>query len=135
MSDIVVNKYSTSDIDGLSAALALKLDAAIGFTALANNTTSISKSSFNGKRGIYVEYNTTLTMTFDNDLKTGEVFLLKFKNIHASSTLNIGIPTPRGGSSVYATVAAEFNDVWLMWDSQNEMWVTRSSGSYARVAS
>lgn len=122
-------------VKAVNAALALKLDAAIGFTALTANTTAINLASFAGKRAVFIEYDTALTMTFNNDLKTGEVFLLKFKNIHVSSTLNIAIPVPRGGSSVYATVSTEYNDVYLMWDIINEMWITRSSGSYSKVAS
>ncbi|MFA5670699.1 MAG: hypothetical protein WC967_15800 [Balneolaceae bacterium] len=126
MSDIVVNKYSTSDIDGLSAALASKADAAIGFTALADNTTSISKSSFAGKAGVQITYDdgNNKSITLNNDLKDGRIYTIYAKNAHATISIGIILPTPRLTSMLIPRYIfpSEYVAFYIVWNSLLETW-------------
>lgn len=135
MSDIIVGEPITiGDVDSLQSSLDAKQ------TTFAMNPTLITDSNlalsyFGNYRAVTREIDTDVTMTLNDDMKTGETFLYTRKNTHATLTRNVAVPLPRGGSSVFATVAGEYNDIFIRWDSKNAIWRFASSGSYAKVTS
>ena len=113
-----------SQVTGLPAALAAKLNSVIDFTALANNTTSISKSSFADKAGVQITYDDGLnkTITLNDDLKDGSERRIRLINAHASTSVLYTFPTPvRTGSNGQINVpATNFSvDAKIFWDGSD----------------
>lgn len=138
MADIVVNKYSTTDIDGLTAALDAKLNSVIDFTALANNSTSISKSSFAGKAGVTINYTdgNNKTMTLDNDMKDGMQYTIELNNTHSTTTILCTMPGAALSSTAKIIPVPNLSTVFLfvLWHLGRTRWVYRYGDSLVEVA-
>lgn len=131
MADIVVNRpISTSDVEGFNAALALKLDAAIGFTALANNTTALTLASFAGKQVVTITYDDGLnkTITLDNDLKDGRLRFVRAYNSNAT-TIGLTLPAGIGDPSPAYLPQSRYIRISFVWDGT--AWNRTYSGVWA----
>lgn len=117
-------------VKSVNSALALKLDAAIGFTALADNTTSISKSSFAGKAGVSITYNdgNNKTLTWNDDLKDGRERRVLLYNSHATT---IGITPPAGIGDPFPAYCptTKYLRLTFVWDGAK--WIRTYSGVWA----
>lgn len=138
------NVDNTSDLNkpvstAQTAALALKLDAAIGFTALAANTTAINLASFAGKAGVQITFNDGLnkTITLDNDLKDGKERIISNINAHETTSILNTFPIPCITDSNGQINVPNLTRVYLsfFWHNLEEAWVLNWGGAMVKKVS
>ncbi len=86
----------------------------ISFQTVANLTLALS--SFNGGLGVYFETNTNAAMTLNADLRDGVQRLVTIKNTALSGTINVTIPTPRGGLGTATIPFGWYADIVFFWN-------------------
>jgi hypothetical protein len=86
----------------------------ITFETVANLTLSLS--SFNGGLGVYFETNANAAMTQAVDLRDGVQRVVTVKNTALSGTINVTIPTPRGGLGTATIPFGWFCDIVFFWN-------------------
>ena len=120
-------------VKATNAALALKADVAIGFTALADNTTSISKSSFAGGQAITISYTDGLnkTITLDNDMKDGKEYIVEMINAHGTISILNTFPIPCITDSNGQVNVPNITRVYvsIYWHNLAEAWVLNWGGA------
>lgn len=123
------------------AELDSKLDAAIQFTALANNTTAISKASFAGKAGVRIIYDDGLNklITLNDDLKDGRERLIKSVNAHSTNSILQTYPVDEdcetdsnGQVNVPNLTRVTMS---FFWDDLEEAWVYNWGGAMVKKVS
>lgn len=134
MADIVVNKYSTTDIDSLTAALDGKLRKDITFATVTD--LSLSLSDFNGGLGVYFEDDENVAVTVNNDLKDGIARYINVINTHASAIISVTLPAPRiyvNDVSAIPVLAGCQIQIQFYWDSAQSAFVYLDSVNMKKV--
>jgi hypothetical protein len=87
---------------------------AITFTTV--DDLDLSAASFAGGLGVYFETSTNAAMTAATDLRDGVQRLATVKNTAGSGTINVTLPTPRGGLATATIPFGWYADIVFFWN-------------------